>query len=79
MLDGNKMKLLRIQNGLTQKDISEATGINIRVIKGYENNTDKFDTLSTDNYYKWINAIYTTKHKTNSKNSSKSSKKVEEN
>ena len=55
MLAGHNMRLLRIQNGLTQQDIADAIGCSKRHIMNYEN---EYENISDELYLKWINAIY---------------------
>lgn len=59
MLSGDKLKLLRINKGLSHQDLIDAIGVSERFITQVEN---KNVSMSEELYDKWIIALNTVEH-----------------
>lgn len=47
----SKLKRLRVSNGMTQNELSELSGINIKSIASYEQNPEKINKASVESVY----------------------------
>ena len=47
----SKLKRIRVANGLTQNDLSELSGINIKSIASYEQNPEKINKANLESIY----------------------------
>ena len=59
MLSGDKLKLIRIHQNLTQQELADGIGVSRRLIVLVENHNKS---ISQDLYQRWIDGLYTVKH-----------------
>lgn len=53
----SKLKKQRIYRGFTQESLADLSGVNIKSIAAYEQNSDKLMTASTSTVYKLANSL----------------------